>query len=191
MRVFVNHSITLCVEGTICRNSYSAYVFPANEGTNITLATVTNPTVNRLDPPFAEADSAIHSRYVSFSHMADTYDGFYVALRSEDACVYVHRVQVFYWTCPGGMQGLAEVDGTAEPLESRTFRCIGNSTQRTEGDRLICIVASRGEEEYSEWRLSGSGTALTISEVCQCNPGFQLLMGACSGELGSSMSKGI
>ena len=120
----MNHSITLCTEGTICRNRYSAYVFPANEGTNITLATVTNPTVSPLVPPFAEADADVHMHYVAFSHMADTYDGFYVALRSEDACVYAHRLQVFYWTCPGGLQGLAVVDGTAEPLESRTFRCI-------------------------------------------------------------------
>ena len=179
----MNHSITLCTEGTICRNRYSAYVFPANEGTNITLATVTNPTVSPLVPPFAEADADVHMHYVAFSHMADTYDGFYVALRSEDACVQVYRLQVFYWTCPGGLQGLVEVDGTAEPLESCTFRCIGNSTQRTAGDRLICTVDSRGEEEYSEWRLSGSGTALSISEVCQCNPGYQLLMGSCSGEL--------
>ena len=120
----MSHSITLCPKGTVCRNRYSAYVFPANEGTNITLATVINPIVDHLDPPFAEADTDVHSRYVSFSHMADMYDGFYVALRSEDACVYVQRLQVFYWACPGGLQGLAEVDGTAEALESRTFRCI-------------------------------------------------------------------
>ena len=32
----------------------------------------------------------------------------------EDTCVQVHRLQVLYWTCPGGVQGLAEVDGATQ-----------------------------------------------------------------------------
>ena len=160
------------------------FVFPANEGTNITLETVNNTAVNPL-ATFAETDSEIHTRYASFSREVSGYDGFFVALRSLDTCVQVHRLQVLYWTCPGGVQGLAEVDGTAEHLESRSFRCIGNSTQLIKGDRLTCLVEQRGEEEYTEWKLSDDLTK-AITEVCRCDPGFQLLMlneePVCSGE---------
>ena len=161
------------------------FVFPANEGTNITLETVNNTAVNPL-ATFAETDSETHTRYASFSREVSGYDGFFVALRSLDTCVQVHRLQVLYWTCPGGVQGLAEVDGPAEMFESRSFRCIGNSTQLIEGDRLTCLVEQRGEDEYTEWKLSEDLTK-AITEVCRCEPGFHLLMrsgaAVCSGEV--------
>ena len=98
----------------------------------------------------------------------------------------VHRLQVLYWTCPGGVQGLAEVDGSAERLESQTFRCIGNSTQLVEGTRLTCFVEQNGRDEYTEWRLLGDDP-MSINEVCRCDPGFQLSneTSACIGECGN------
>ena len=163
------------------------YVLPANDGMNITLETVASTTVGAV-ATFAEADTALHTRYASFSQRVTGYDGFFVALRSQDTCVQVHRLQVFYWTCPGGVQGLVEVDGSAEPLESRSFRCVGNSTQLIEGSRLTCFVDRSGEDEYTEWKLLRDGKTTTITEVCRCDPGFQLLMrnevAVCSGELG-------
>ena len=161
------------------------YVLPANEGMNITLETVASTTVGAVTT-FAEADTALHTRYASFSQRVTGYDGFFVALRSQDTCVQVHRLQVFYWTCPGGVQGLVEVDGSAEPLESRSFRCVGNSTQLIEGNRLTCFVVKSGEDEYTEWRLLGDSIRMSITEVCRCDPGFQPLMRneevICSGE---------
>ena len=160
------------------------YVLPANKGMNITLETVASTTVGAV-ATFAEADTKLHMRYASFSQRVTGYDGFFVALRSQDTCVQVHRLQVFYWTCPGGVQGLVEVDGSAEPLESRGFRCVGNSTQLIEGNRLTCFVEKNGEDEHTEWKLLG-GITVSVSEVCQCDPGFQLLMrnevAVCSGE---------
>ena len=162
------------------------YVLPANEEMNITLETVASTTVGAV-ATFAEADTAIHMRYASFSQRVDEYDGFFVALRSQDTCVQVHRLQVFYWTCPGGVQGLVEVDESAEPLDSRSFRCVGNSTQLIEGNRLTCFLERSGEDEYTEWRLFGDSRRMSITEVCRCDPGFQLLMrnkvAVCSGEL--------
>ena len=160
------------------------YVFPANEGMSITLEMVANTTVYPV-AKFAETDSEVHMQYASFSDVVSGFDGFFIALRSLDTCVQVHRLQVLYWTCPGGVQGLAEVDGTAEPMESRSFRCVGNSTQLIEGNRLTCLVEQRGEDEYTEWKLSDDLTK-AINEVCRCDPGFQLLMmheaAVCSGE---------
>ena len=165
------------------------YVLPANEGMNITLETVASTTVDAV-ATIAEADTELHTRYASFSQRVDEYDGFFVALRSQDTCVQVHRLQVFYWTCPGGVQGLVEVDGSAEPLDSRSFRCVGNSTQLIEGNRLTCFVETSGEDEYPEWRLFGDSIRISITEVCQCDPGFQPLMGnevaVCRGELGQT-----
>ena len=160
------------------------FVFPANEGTNITLQTLTSNTASPV-ATFAETDSGLHTRYASFS--ADGYDGFYVALQSLDTCVQVHRLQVLYWTCPGGVQGRAEVDGPAERFESQRFRCIGNSSQVVEGTRLTCFVEESGGEEFTEWRLLGD-EPMSINEVCQCDPGFQLSneTHACIGECGST-----
>ena len=160
-------------------------MFPANEGTNITLQRLTSNT-GRAVATFAETDSGLHTRYAPFR--VSGYDGFYVALRSLDTCVQVHRLQVLYWTCPGGVQGLAEVDGSAEPLESQTFRCIGNSTQLVEGNRLTCFVEQNGrDDEYTEWRLIGGDNPMSINEVCRCDPGFQLSneTPACIGECGN------
>ena len=162
------------------------FVFPANEGTNITLQTLTSNTASAV-ANFAETDDTrTHTRYASFR--VSGYDGFYVALRSKDTCVQVHRLQVLYWTCPGGVQGLAEVDGPAEPLKSQSFRCIGNSSQLVEGTRLTCFVEQSGREEYTEWRLLGGDKPMSINEVCQCDPGFQLSNEtlACVGECGST-----
>ena len=163
------------------------YVLPANEGMNITLETVASTTVDAVGT-FAEADTELHTRYASFSQRVDEYDGFFVALRSQDTCVQVHRLQVFYWTCPGGVQGLVEVDGSAEAKESRSFRCVGNSTQLVEGNHLTCFVEKNDEDEYTEWKLKSDRIRMTVTEVCRCDPGFQLLMrnevAVCSGELG-------
>ena len=61
LRVFVNHSITLCNEGTItCRDSYSVFVFPANEGTNITLQTLTSNAASPL-ATCAETAAELHT----------------------------------------------------------------------------------------------------------------------------------
>ena len=160
------------------------FVFPANEGTNITLQTLTSNTASAV-ATFAETDDTrTHMRFASFS--ADGYNGFYVALRGLDTCVQVHRLQVLYWTCPGGVHGLAEVDGSAERFESQTFRCIGNSTQLVEGTRLTCFVEQNGRDEYTEWKLLGDDQ-MSINEVCQCDPGFQLSneTPACIGECGN------
>ena len=161
------------------------FVFPANEGTNITLQTLTSNTASPV-ATFAETDSGLHTRYAPFR--VSGYDGFYVALRSLDTCVQVHRLQVLYWTCPGGVQGRAEVDGPAERFESQTFRCIGNSSQLVEGTRLTCFVEQSGRDEYTEWRLLGGDEPMSISEVCQCDPGFQLSneTHACVGECDST-----
>ena len=148
------------------------FVFPANKGTNVTLQTLTSNTASPV-ATFAETDSGLHTRYAPFR--VSGYDGFYVALQSLDTCVQVHRLQVLYWTCPGGVQGLAEVDGSAEPMGSRSFRCNVNSTQVVEGTHLTCLVEQSGEDEYTEWKLLGDA-AMGITEVCQCDPGFQLLM---------------
>ena len=51
----------------------------------------------------------------------------------------------------------------------------GNSTQLVEGTHLTCLVEQSVEDEYTEWKLLGD-TAMGITEVCQCDPGFQLLM---------------
>ena len=160
------------------------FVFPANEGTNITLQTLISNTENAV-ATFAETDNGVHMRYTSFR--VDGYDGFYVALRSRDTCVMVHRLQVLYWTCPGGVQGLVEVDGSAERFESQTFRCIGNSTRLVEGNRLTCFVEQNGRDEYTEWRLIGGDEPMSINEVCRCDPGFQLSneTPACIGECGN------
>ena len=159
-------------------------MFPANEGTNINREALTSSTANPV-ATFAETASGLYTRYAPFR--VDGYDGFYVALRSLDTCVQVHRLQVLYWTCPGGVQGLAEVDGSAEQLESQTFRCIGNSTQLVEGDRLTCFVEQNGRDEYTEWRLLGD-EPMSIDEVCRCDPGFQLSneTPACISECGST-----
>ena len=148
------------------------FVFPANEGTNINREALTSSTANPV-ATFAETASGLYTRYAPFR--VDGYDGFYVALRSLDTCVQVHRLQVLYWTCPGGVQGLAEVDGSAEPMGSRSFSCIVNSTQLVAGTHLTCLVEQSGEDEYTEWKLLGDA-AMGITEVCQCDPGFQLLM---------------
>ena len=163
------------------------FVFPANEGTNITQQTLTSNTASAV-ANFAETDDTrTHTRYASF-RVDDGYDGFYVALRSKDTCVMIHRLQVLYWTCPAGVQGLAEVDGSSEPHESQTFRCIGNSTQLVEGNRLTCFVEQNGrDDEYTEWRLLGGDEPMSINEVCRCDPGFQLSneTPTCIGECGN------
>ena len=162
------------------------FVFPANEGTNITLQTLTSNTTSAV-ATFAETDDMrTHTRYASFR--VDNGYGFYVAFRSLDTCVMIHRLQVLYWTCPGGVQGLAEVDGPAEPLKSQSFRCIGNSSQLVEGTRLTCFVEQSGRDEYTEWRLLGGDKPMSINEVCQCDQGFQLSneTHACIGECGST-----
>ena len=51
----------------------------------------------------------------------------------------------------------------------------GNSTQLVEGTHLTCLVEQSVEDEYTEWKLLGDA-AMGITEVCQCDPGFQLLM---------------
>ena len=60
-------------------------------------------------------------------------------------------------------------------MGSRSFRCIVNSTQVVAGTHLTCLVKQSGEDEYTEWKLLGDA-AMGIPEVCQCDPGFQLLM---------------
>ena len=51
----------------------------------------------------------------------------------------------------------------------------GNSTQLVAGTHLTCLVEQSVEDEYTEWKLLGDA-AMGITEVCQCDPGFQLLM---------------
>ena len=60
-------------------------------------------------------------------------------------------------------------------MGSRSFRCNVNSTQVVAGTHLTCLVEQSGEDEYTEWKLLGDA-AMGITEVCQCDPGFQLLM---------------
>ena len=174
-RVFLRFTLTRCPSnaGTTCRDSFALYIVPSNVSSGISQADVMTFSSTLSPIRITGLDSTATSKYHSITRGSLTgYEGFRIALRNENACVTIHRIQVLYWICPAGRQGLAYVDTVGEPNDVGTFRCVGNSSliDPTKNESL-CKVSTTGNEESADWVTLGGG-AVSLSQACGCDPGF-------------------
>ena len=178
LRVFLNFTVTKCPTGITapCRDTFTMYIIPANDETVIDMAAVqayASSVPNNARKQITGPDEQVTSEYFKVDQQAllTGYDGFHIALQSRDTCVTIHRVQVLYWECAAGRQGLVYVNAAGEPQQTSTFQCVGNSTLHLQAtQQIICTVTAANNEETADWTIVGDPTPL--SEACGCDPGF-------------------
>ena len=174
-RVFLRFTLTRCPSdaGTTCRDSFALYIVPSNVSSSISQADVTTFSSTLSPVRITGLDSKATSEYHTITRGSLTgYEGFRIALQNENACVTIHRIQVLFWKCPAGRQGLAYVETAGEPNDVGTFTCVSNSSlidpAKNEG---LCKVSTTGNEESADWVTLGGG-AVSLSQACGCHPGF-------------------
>ena len=175
LRVFLRFTLTRCPPDarTTCRDSFALYIVPSNVSSTISRADVVTYSSTLSSVRITGPDGAATSKYHSIARGTLTgYEGFRIALRNENACVTIHRIQVLYWICPAGRQGLAYVDAAEDPNEFGTFTCVGNSSLIDPAiNQGFCKVSTTGNEQSADWVTLGGG-AVDLSQACGCDPGF-------------------
>ena len=173
--VFLRFTLTRCPSdaGTTCRDSFALYIVPSNVSSGISQTDVMTFSSPLIPIQITGVDSTATSKYHSITRGSLTgYEGFRMALRNENACMTIHRIQVLYWICPAGRQGLAYVDKVGEPNDVGTFRCVGNSSLIDPAkNESLCKLSTTGNEESADWVTLGGG-AVSLSQACGCDPGF-------------------
>ena len=174
-RVFLRFTLTKCPTnaGTTCRDSFALYIVPSNVSSTISRADVVRYSSTLSSVRITGPDGAAASEYHSIARGTLTgYEGFRIALQNENACVTIHRIQVLYWICPAGRQGLAYVGTAREPNIVEPFTCFGNSTLIDPAiNQGLCKVSTTGNKQSAFWVTLGGG-AVDLSQACGCDPGF-------------------
>ena len=94
--------------------------------------------------------------------------GFYLAIRNEDSCLFIHRVLVFYYVCPGITENLIiypeilapPISPTSQPITvNGGVRCVANSATAGGGNPILTC---------------SQGGIWSIIVNCTCNPGFSM-----------------
>ena len=93
--------------------------------------------------------------------------GFFLAVRDQDSCLFVHRILLFYYVCPAVTENLIifpetlapPISTTSQPISVDEEQCVGNASP-TVGDNPI-VTCSQG----GIW---------SIITGCTCNSGFSM-----------------
>ena len=101
--------------------------------------------------------------------------GLYLAVEDVGSCTRITRLYVFYYVCPSQVVNMVQYPETVSPPTTnpsdRTAigTCIDNASQVSAGSlELDCNINGNWEDND----LS-----------CSCNPGYEIMMGACEGQL--------
>ena len=101
--------------------------------------------------------------------------GLYLAVEDVGSCTRITRLYVFYYVCPSQVMNMVQYPETVSPPSTnpsdRTAigTCIDNASEVSGGSlELDCNIIGNWEDND----LS-----------CSCNPGYEIIMGACEGQL--------
>ena len=93
--------------------------------------------------------------------------GFYLAIRDEDSCLFIHRVLVFYYVCPEITENLIihpeilapPISPTSQPINVNNGRCVPNAATTGGGNPILTC---------------SQGGIWSIIVNCTCDPGFSM-----------------
>ena len=181
--LMVNFTLTLCDQSLVCSNNFRVYIIPANEG-ELTIENIQTRISNikssetGSDFQYTGDDNTVTTTFGAIGqNKINNKEGLYVAFRSQDACVTIHRIQVFYWKCPRriGLVDLTKSHYQGDTVSLSSVQCLGNSTYRLGGGAkgiATCSLQSSPMEAY--WRFTSLevGGVISHEEVCGCDPGY-------------------
>ena len=92
--------------------------------------------------------------------------GFYLAVRDQDSCLFITRIEVFYYVCPAVTENLIifpevlapPISTTSQPI-SRNGQCVENASPLVGGSPILTC---------------SQGGVWSIISGCTCNPGLSM-----------------
>ncbi len=171
--IVVEFEFNGCIESGDCTQTFTIQHYGTSNINASAAANVTNyGLLDTIAPDYVTGvlrqNATVYFTFDEFLY-ADTTTGFYLAIRDESTCIFIHRVLVYYAVCPNIIQDLVnlpetiapaqQLTGQSDPILVTTGTCVENSSPEFDQPNPEVNCLGRGQ-----W---------TPRLECVCDDGYQ------------------